>query len=89
MTITAERGESTLDKHVTMKAEAIEMNEDKRSNDAIPIDWLMRYALLPTEFAISEWRKADKEAMKKQARSLDKPMSFDEALRFVNETEST
>lgn len=57
--------------------------------DAIPVDWLMRYAQLPTEFAISEWRKPEreaKEALKKQAKEFDKPMTFDDALRLVDDS---
>ena len=51
----------------------------------IPIDWLMNYAQLPTEFAISAWRKPKKEAEIKQVKSLDKPMSLDDALNLVND----
>lgn len=53
--------------------------------DAIPVAYLMKYAQLPTEFAIAAWRKQDKDAQKKQIKRLDKPMSFDDALNLVNE----
>lgn len=53
--------------------------------NAIPIDWLMSYAQLPTEYAIAEWQKPKKEALIKQIKSRDKPMSFDDALRLVND----
>ena len=53
--------------------------------DYIPIDWLMNYAQLPTEFAISAWRKPKKEVEIKHAKSLDKPMSLDSSLNLVNE----
>ena len=53
--------------------------------NAIPIDWLMRYAQLPTEYAIAEWQKPKQETRIKQIRSRDKPMSFDDALQLVND----
>lgn len=53
--------------------------------NAIPIDWLMRYAQLPTEYAIAEWQKPKRETWIKQIRSRDKPMSFDDALQLVND----
>lgn len=53
--------------------------------DAIPVEYLMEYAQLPTEFAIAAWRKQDKDAQEKQIKRLDKPMSFDDALNLVNE----
>ena len=39
--------------------------------NAIPIDWLMSYAQLPTEYAIAEWQKPKKEALIKQIKSKD------------------
>lgn len=59
--------------------------QEKKHDETIPIDFLMRYATLPTEFAISEWRKAEREAKKKQIISADKPMSLEDALQLVNE----
>jgi hypothetical protein len=53
--------------------------------DAIPVEWLMKYAQLPTEFAIAAWRKQDKDAQEKRIKRLDKPMSFDDALNLVND----
>lgn len=53
--------------------------------DAIPVEYLMKYAQLPTEFAIAAWRKQDKDAQEKQIKRLDKPMSLDDALNLVNE----
>lgn len=55
----------------------------QEQENTIPIDWLMRYAQSPTEHAITEWRKPKKEVLIKQIESLDKPMSFDDALRLV------
>ena len=55
--------------------------------DYMPIDWLMNYAQLPTEFAISAWRKPKKESEIKQAKSLDKPMSLDDALELLKAQE--
>ena len=52
---------------------------------AIPVEYLMKYAQLPTEFAIAAWRKQDKDAQEKQIKRLDKPMSLDDALNLVNE----
>ena len=56
----------------------------KAQKETIPIDFLMRYAQLPTEFAISAWKKPVWDALKKEAKDTDKPMSFDDALRLVN-----
>lgn len=44
----------------------------------------MRYAQLPTEFAISAWKKPIRDALKNEAKDMDKPMSFDDALQLVN-----
>ena len=52
---------------------------------AVPVEWLMKYAQLPTEFAIAAWRKQDKDAQEKRIKRLDKPMSFDDALNLVND----
>ena len=56
----------------------------KAQKETIPIDFLMRYAQLPTEFAISAWKKPIKDALEKKAKDTDKPMSFDDALQLVN-----
>lgn len=56
----------------------------KAQKETIPIDFLMRYAQLPTEFAISAWKKPIEDALKKKAKDTDKPMSFDDALQLVN-----
>ena len=64
---------------------AIEALKAQEQENAIPIDWLMRYAQLPTEYAIAEWQKPKRETWIKQIRSRDKPMSFDDALQLVND----
>lgn len=56
----------------------------KLQKETIPIDFLMRYAQLPTEFAISAWEKPIRDALKNKAKDTDKPMSFDDALQLVN-----
>ena len=67
--------------------DALELLKAQEPADYIPIDWLMNYAQLPTEFAISAWRKPKKEAEIKQAKSLDKPMSLDDALELLKSQE--
>lgn len=67
--------------------ELIALLKAQEPADYIPIDWLMNYAQLPTEFAISAWRKPKKEAEIKQAKSLDKPMSLDDALELLKAQE--
>ena len=67
--------------------DALELLEAQEPVDYIPIDWLMNYAQLPTEFAISAWRKPKKEAEIKHAKSLDKPMSLDDALELLKAQE--
>ena len=68
--------------------DALELLKAQEPADYIPIDWLMNYAQLPTEFAISAWRKPKKEAEIKQAKSLDKPMSLDDALELLKAQEA-
>lgn len=67
--------------------DALDLLKAQEPADYIPIDWLMNYAQLPTEFAISAWRKPKKEAEIKQAKSLDKPMSLDDALELLKAQE--
>ena len=62
----------------------IKVIESLPAVDAIPIDYLMLYAQLPTEFAIAAWQKPKKEAALKQAQKNDKPMSFVDALKLVD-----
>ena len=69
--------------NVPIIQDAIELLKAQEPADSIPIDWLMNYAQLPTEFAISAWRKPKKEAEIKQAKSLDKSMSLDDALELL------
>jgi hypothetical protein len=59
--------------------------EDAPAVDAVTVEYLMKYAQLPTEFAIAAWRKQDKDAQEKQIKRLDKPMLLDDALNLVNE----
>lgn len=70
-----------------MAKDVLELLKAQEPADYIPIDWLMNYAQLPTEFAISAWRKPKKEAEIKQAKSLDKPMSLDDALELLKAQE--
>ena len=58
---------------------------DAPTIDAIPVEYLMKYAQLPTEFAIAAWRKQDKDDQEKRIKRLDKPMPFDDALNLVND----
>lgn len=67
--------------------DALALLKAQEPADYIPIDWLMNYAQLPTEFAISAWRKPKKEAEIKQAKSLDKPMSLDDAIELLKAQE--
>lgn len=66
---------------------AIELLKELEHADFIPIDWLMNYAQLPTEFAISKWRKPKREVKIRQAKSLDKPMMLDDALELLKAQE--
>ena len=72
---------------LNLKRAALELLKAHEPADSIPIDWLMNYAQLPTEFAISAWRKPKKEAEIKQAKSIDKPMSLDDALGLLKAQE--
>lgn len=63
----------------------IERLEEAQPVEAIPVEYLMNYAQLPTEFAIAAWRKQDKDAQEKRIKRLDKPMSLDDALNRVND----
>ena len=63
---------------------AMDIVNEQPTVEAIPVDWLMQYAQLPTEFAIQAWRKPKKEARKTVAKNMDKPMSFDDAIQFIN-----
>ena len=65
-----------------LKADALNLLKEQK--ETIPIDFLMRYSQLPTEFAISAWEKPIMDALKKEAKDTDKPMSFDDALQLVN-----
>lgn len=71
-----------------LKTDDLALIKAQEHADFIPIDWLMKYAQLPTEFAISEWRKPDREAKIKQAKSLDKPMMLDDALELLKAQEA-
>ena len=66
-----------------LKADADAL-QNTQEHDSIPIDWLMRWAQMPTEFAIADWRKERKATERERRIRSDKPMTFSEALNAVN-----